>query len=116
MSMDTHRIAEYKSIIQRLINRGHKVDLQVPENEVSAAYKKAITKNWKAMYQLVPPHVHRPNEAERAIRTFKAHFLSVLAGVYPSLPGYLWDTLLLQTELTLNTQSQATLNPRISAC
>eukprot|EP00804_Cyclotella_cryptica_P026152 CCRYP_013039-RA/>CCRYP_013039-RA protein AED:0.41 eAED:0.32 QI:0/0/0/0.5/0/0.5/2/0/297 len=44
----------------------------------------AITQDWKATYQLVPPNVHRANAAERAIRTFKAHFLSVLAGIDPA--------------------------------
>jgi hypothetical protein len=29
-------------------------------------------------YQLVPPHMHRRNAAERAIRTFKNHFISGL--------------------------------------
>ena len=32
-------------------------------------------------YQLVPPNVHRRYAAERAIQTFKNHFLSVLATV-----------------------------------
>ena len=85
------------------------------ENEVSATYKKSITETWKAKYQLVLSHVHLCNAAERSIRMFKAHFISVLVGVNPSVPGYLWDTLLLQAELTLNHQRQSMLNPRISA-
>ena len=55
------------------------------------------------------------NIAERAIHTFKAHLLSVLAGVDPQFPKFMWDNLLVQTELTLNLLRQATLNPRISA-
>ena len=39
---------------------------------------------------------------ERATRTFKAYFLSVLAGIADSFPNYIWDRLLSQTELTLN--------------
>ena len=57
---------------------------------------------WKSKYQLVPPHTHRSNAAERAIRTFKAHFLSILAGVAPDLSRNIWDLLLPQAELTLN--------------
>ena len=72
-------------------------------------------KDWGASYQLVPPHVHRRNVAERAIRAFKAHFLAILAGVDPNFPKYMWDKLLVQTELIINLQRQATLNPRISA-
>ena len=72
--------------------------------------------DWGATYQLVPPNVHRRNITERAIRTFKAHFLSVLEGVDQDFPKYMWDKLLVQTELTVNLLRQATLNTRMSAC
>jgi hypothetical protein len=55
------------------------------------------------------------NQAECAIRTFKDHFLAILAGINSAFPPYLWDLLLPQAELTLNLLCQATLNPRISA-
>ena len=63
----------------------------------------------------MPPDVHRRNVVERAIRTFKAHFLSVLVGIADSLPNYLWDHMLPQTELTLNLLRQSTLAPKMSA-
>ena len=72
-------------------------------------------KDWGASYQLVPPNVHRINIAERLIRRFKAHFLEILAGVDPDFPKYMWDNLLVQTELTINPIIQANLNPRMSA-
>ncbi len=61
--------------------------------------------------ELVPPGCHRQNAAEVAIRNFKLHFLSVLAGVADDFPQNLWDRLLPQTEITLNLiwQSNATL-------
>jgi hypothetical protein len=59
--------------------------------------------------------VHRRNRAERAIRTFKDHFLAILAGVDPKFPAYLWDLLLPQAELTLNLLRQSLINPQISA-
>jgi hypothetical protein len=43
---------------------------------------------------LVPPHCHRRNAAERAIRTFKEHFVAGLSSVDPSFPMHLWDRLL----------------------
>ena len=112
---DHHRIPAYNSIMERLEARGFAVDLQILDNEASADYKKAITKKWKAKFQLVPPNMHRRNAAERAIRTFKAHFLAILAGVAPDFPRYLWDLLIPQAEMTLNFLRQATLNPSISA-
>jgi hypothetical protein len=112
---DRHRIAAYNSIMTRLAARGLSVDLQILDNEASAAYKDAITFKWNATFQLVPPDMHRRNRAERAIRTFKDHFLAILAGVDAAFPPYLWDLLLPQAELTLNLLRQSTLNPRISA-
>ena len=58
--------------------------------------------------------MHRQNSAEGAIRTFKAHFLAILAGIAPDCPRHLWDLLLPQTEKTLNLLRQATANPAIS--
>jgi hypothetical protein len=78
---DRHRIAAYNSIMTRLAARGLSVDLQILDNEASLAYKEAITFKWNAKFQLVPPDMHRRNRAERAIRTFKYHFLAILAGV-----------------------------------
>ena len=71
--------------------------------------------DWCANYQLVPPNVHQINILERAIRTFKSHFLSVLAGVDPTFPKFMWDNLLVQTELTINLLRQTTLNLSMSA-
>ena len=63
----------------------------------------------------MPPDVHRRNAAECAIRTFKANSLAILAGVDRVSPSSLWDTLLPQTELTLNLPRQYILAPEVSA-
>jgi hypothetical protein len=107
---DTHRIVAYNSIMTCLAARGLSVDVHILDNKASAAYKQAITFTWQAEFQLVPPDMHRLNRAEHAIRTFKAHFLSILAGVDPSFPPYLWDLLLPQAELTLNLLWQSALH------
>jgi hypothetical protein len=109
---DQHRIAAYNAIMTRLAAWGLSVDLQILDDEASTAYKEAIIFKWKATFQLVPPDMHRRNRAERAIRTFKDHFLGILAGVDAAFPPYLWDLLLPQAELTHNLLRQATLNPR----
>ena len=71
--------------------------------------------DWSATYQIVPPKVHRRNVAERAILTFKAHFLEIRAGLDHNFPNFMWDNLLVHTELTINLLQQATLNPSMSA-
>ena len=91
------------------------MDLQILDNKTSAEYHRAIKQTWKEKFQLVPPDIHRRNAAECAIRTFKAHFLAILAGVNRAFPSSLWDTLLPHTELTLKLLCQATLAPDISA-
>ena len=112
---DAHRLLAYNNIMQRLTDNKLCVNLKILDNEASEEYKRTIKNKWNAKYQLVPPHTHRSNAAERAIRTFKSHFLSILAGVAPDFPRNLWDLLLPQAELTLNLLRQATLDPSQSA-
>ena len=45
---DKHRIRAYNSIMQKLADRGHHVDVQILDNEVSAEFKKTIMKDWVA--------------------------------------------------------------------
>jgi hypothetical protein len=66
-------------------------------------------------YQLVPPHCHICNTAERAIHTFKEHFVSGLAYMYPDFPMHLWDRLLHQAAKTLNLLRTSILYPQLSA-
>ena len=83
--------------MQKLAYRGHHVDIQILDNEVSAEFKRTIKKDWGATYHLEPPNVHRRNIEERVIRTFKSHFLAILAGVDLDFPKYMWENLLVQT-------------------
>jgi hypothetical protein len=87
--------------------------LHVLDNEASAAFKTAIKMNCDL--QLVPPDTHRRNLAERAIQTFKSHFIAILAGVDDSFPMQLWDRLIPQAVLTLNLLRRVNANPSISA-
>jgi hypothetical protein len=63
----------------------------------------------------VPPHIHQRNAAERAIRTFKNHFIAGLCSTNPDFPLRLWDKLLPQAETTLNLLRAARVQPNISA-
>jgi hypothetical protein len=66
-------------------------------------------------YQLVPPHCHTRNAAERSIRTFKENFVSGLASVDPDFPLHLWDRLLPLAEMTLNLLRKSRQHPQLSA-
>jgi hypothetical protein len=65
-------VKAYDTIHQELTVKGFKPKLKTLDNEASAALKTFFTAN-DVEYQLVPPHCHRRNAAERAIRTFKEH-------------------------------------------
>ena len=65
--------------------------------------------------ELVPPGCHRCNAAEVAIRNFKAHFLSILAGTADSFSPTLWDRLLSQAEVTVNLLRQSNAATNVSA-
>jgi hypothetical protein len=67
-------VKAYDTIHQELTVKGFKPKLQTLDNEASAALKNFFTVNY-IDYQLVPPLCHRRNAAERAIRTFKEHFV-----------------------------------------
>jgi hypothetical protein len=84
------------------------------DNEASAALKKYFTEK-EMNYQLVPPHCHIPNAAERAIRTFKEHFKAGLATLDLDFPVHLWDRLLPQAETTLDLLRASRLHPQLSA-
>ena len=69
----------------------------------------------KIAIQLVPPYIHRHNAAERAIRTFKDHFISILFDTDPLFPMNLWDKLLPQAIITLNLLHISRINPQLPA-
>jgi hypothetical protein len=86
----------------------------VLNNEASANYKEAIANN-KVKYELVPPNNYQQNQAERAIQTFKSHFIAIMCGVDNSFPMNLWCKLLPQAKRTLNLLHQSNTVPTISA-
>ena len=79
------------------------------------AMREHIQDECKVKLELVPPGCHRCNAAEVAIRNFKAHFLSVLAGVADDFPPSLWDRLLPQTKIIFNLLHQSNSSPNVSA-
>ncbi len=68
--------------------------------KASEAFKQCIQEQ-QMRYKLVPPGNHQCNQAERMIQTFKAHFISILAGADNKFPLSLWCHLLKPTKLTL---------------
>ena len=84
------------------------------DNEASADLKSAM-ETATYTYQLVPPENHRKNAAERAIQTWKTHFLAGLASLPGDFPLSEWDRLVLQGQITLLLLRSARSNPNLSA-
>ena len=88
--------------------------LHVLDKKCSKEVENYIQNNQTTM-QLVKPHRHRVNAAERAIQTFKNHFISGLCTVNHKFPLQLWCDLLPQAQLTLNLLHQARCINKLSA-
>ena len=95
-------IRAYRVLMTRLQHARIVPKKHILDNKVSEAMKTIIKDKYKMAMELVPPGCHRRNAAKVAIQNFKAHFLSVLAGMAEDFPPSLWDHLLPQTEVTLN--------------
>ncbi len=105
----------YQRLIDQLKSAVITPKHHILDNECSEKFKATIKAN-NMTYQLVPPHDHQRNLAEKAIQTFKAHFISILCGTDTDFPLHLWDWLLPQAEHTLNMLQQSTVTPTVSAC
>jgi hypothetical protein len=111
---ESEQVKAYKSLLERA-NKGSQLKMHWMDNEASKAVKDVLVNTYKLTYQLVPPHIHRRNAAERAIRTFKNHFIAGLSSVDKAFPLRLWDRLIPQAEATLNMMRTSRTNPKISA-
>ena len=106
--------AAWDNIHSTLASRGTHPTLYIMDNEASEELKNTMKKK-QIHYELVPPRVHRRNAAERAIQTFKDHFIAGLSSVDPAFPISEWDRLLPQAIITLNLLRNSRVNPKLSS-
>ena len=104
----------FKHLQQILVKHGLRPKLHRLDNEASTILKEFLVDE-AIEYQLVPPGQHRRNAAERAIRTWKNHFIAGLCSVNPHYPLQLWDKLIPQANITLNLLRRSRINPALSA-
>ena len=79
----------YAKIQKMLTFRGLKPNPHILDNKCSQTlinFMLSVDEN----YQLVYPHIHRRDAEERAIQTFKNHFISGLSSVHKLFPMHLW--------------------------
>jgi hypothetical protein len=111
---DTEHLRAYNKLDQYLVICVFKPLLQKLNNEAFTALKETI-KQKGIDYKLVLPHIHQSNAVERAIRTFKNHFVACLCTTDKKIPMHLWDCLLLQATTMLNLLRTSQFNPKLSA-
>jgi hypothetical protein len=105
----------WESTHQKLMQQGHAPTLHILDNNCSQNLKDAFAK-CKIAFQRAPPKERRANIAERAIRTFKNHFISILCSVDSNFPMTEWDRLIPQTTLTLNLLRSSRIHPAATVC
>ena len=66
-------------------------------------------------YQLVPPNVHHRNITEKAIQTFRDHFVAFLCRTDVNFPEKLWCYIFRQAEHQLNLLQKARVKPEVSS-
>ena len=111
---EAEHLRAYNNVYKYLTERGFTPEHQRLDNEASAAYKSNMRQKG-VDFQLVPPDDHRRNPAERAIQTFKNHFIAMLCSTDKNFPMHLWCRLLPMAQITLNLLRMSRMNPRLSA-
>jgi hypothetical protein len=91
----------YQQQFELLESRGHKIKLNMMDNQASHIIKQYLTTK-QCNNLLVKLNNHRVNAAKQAIQTFKAHFISALATTNSEFLLQLWDRLTPQLVNTLN--------------
>jgi hypothetical protein len=82
---DTTICEAYKKQFDELTKKGFKHKLNVMDNQATKYIKQFLDKN-KCKLQLVKPHNHHVNAAERAIQTFKDALIAALATTDSNFP------------------------------
>jgi hypothetical protein len=96
------------------VSKGYKPKVNIMDNQATRAIKEyLITQN--CALQLVEPHNHRVNAAERAIQTFKNRFIGALGTTDSEFPVQLWDKLAPQVQGSINLLRPSRINPTKSA-
>jgi hypothetical protein len=94
--------------------KGYKIRLNVMDNQATKFIRKFLDGK-QCNLLLVKRHNHHVSTAERAIQTFKAHFISAFATTNSDFPLQLWERLTPQVESTLNMLRPSCIDPLMSA-
>ena len=75
--------------LDRMKNEGIVTNHQIMDKKISAANIIEIKATTRT-FQIVPLDDHHRNSAEKAIQTWKDHFIGVIIGTAADSPAHLW--------------------------
>merc|ERR1712155_17519 len=113
-AQDETMVRVFKEQIKYLTKRGFKPSFNIINNVASKAVQ-AYLEDQDVDVQLVKPHNHRVNAAERAVQTFKNLFISGLATCDENFPTFLWSKLIKQCQDACNMLRTSRVHPKISS-
>ena len=108
-------VTAYRSTINFFQSKGHILSVCRLDNESSILLENFFNEEVKIEFNFIAAGNHRANKAERAIQSWKNHFIAGIATVDPDFPMTQWPNFLLQAELTLNHLRPFADNDKISA-
>jgi hypothetical protein len=106
-------LAALQSAIKFFTSHGVQIKSMRMDNEVSELLKDFL-KSSDISFELTPASQHRRNKSERAIQTYKNHFIAANSGIDKDCPTDQWPRFMKQIEITLNLLRKSKSNPNIS--
>ena len=79
-------VKAYRATIEFFRERGHVFSVARLDNETSSLLEKFFKVEAKLPFQFISAGTHRANKAERAIQSFKNHFIAGLASIDTAFP------------------------------
>ena len=111
--VDSDFILVFTEFHEHLLVRGINTSYMRLYNEAYPYFQREPKAN-NIYFQLSPPVIHFHNAAERAISTFKNHFIARLCSTDPDLPMQNWDSLLEQADIIIKFLRPSRMNTKLS--
>ena len=110
---DLDLTAAYQKLHSLLTNRGLRPHFHILDNDCPNVHKNFM-RDLNKQFQQVPPHIHRRNSTELAIRPFNEQFIAGLSRTHKESLIHLWCQLIPHAILTLNLLLKSCMNPKLS--
>ena len=108
-------VKAYRSAFNFFHKLGHNFSIARLDNETSTLLEQFLEVEAKVDHEYISAGSHRANKAERAIQTWKNHYIAGIASADPEFPMNRWSDLNEQCEITVNTLRPFAENALISA-